>query len=71
MEPTTAKDETQDIDSLELLRKLRSSVFEDSDEALATAMGRPTEQITAWINGDEELDEDAEMKIRGLADERL
>ena len=71
MEPVTALDENEDVDSLELLQRLRSEVFEDSDEELALALGRPIEQVEAWINGDEEPDEDAEMKIRGIADERL
>lgn len=70
MEPTTAK-EDHSVDILELLRKLRSAVFEESDEELALAVGRPTEQIAGWLSGDEEIDEDAEVKIRGLADERL
>ncbi|MDI1242038.1 MAG: hypothetical protein PSX80_08980 [bacterium] len=71
MEPVAALDETEDVDTIELLVRLRSEVFEDGDEELALAMGRPIEQIEAWINGDEEPDEDAEMKIRGIADERL
>ena len=71
MEPRTAKDEIEDVDTLELLNNLRSEVFHDSDEELALALGQPPEQIEAWLNGDEEIDEDAEMKIRGIADERL
>lgn len=71
MEPVTAFDETEDVDSLELLIRLKSEVFEESDEELALALGRPVEQIEQWINGDEEPDEDADMKIYGLAEERL
>ncbi len=71
MEPSTAMDETEDVDSYELLLRLRSEVFEDSDEELALALGRPVDQVEEWVNGDEEIDEDAEMKIRGIADERL
>jgi hypothetical protein len=34
-------------------------------------MGRPVGEIDAWLTGEEEIDEDAEMKIRGIAQERL
>jgi hypothetical protein len=56
---------------LELLQTLKTEVFDDSDEKLALAVGRPVEEIQAWFGGEEEIDEDAEMKINGLADERL
>ena len=56
---------------LELLNRLKSEVFDGSDEKLALALGRPTEELTAWIDGTEEIDEDAHEKIHGLAQERL
>jgi len=56
---------------LELLKKLKEQAFESSDAHLALAMGRPVEEIEAWFSGAEEIDEDAEMKIHGLAQERL
>ncbi len=58
-------------ENLELLKKLKTEVFSDSDENLALAMGRPTEEIEQWLGGGEEIDEDAAMKIHGLAEERL
>ena len=58
-------------DALELLQQLKSEVFDDSNEELALALGRTTEEIEAWFDGEEEIDEDAEMKINGLAQERL
>ena len=58
-------------DSLELLRRLKDEGFNSSDAHLALAMGRPVEEIQSWFSGDEEIDEDAEMKIHGLAKERL
>lgn len=58
-------------DHLELLNKLKTEVFEGSDEKLAVALGRPTEELSAWMNGTEEIDEDAHEKIHGLAQERL
>ncbi len=58
-------------DATELLNRLKSEVFSDSNAELATAMGRPLEEVDAWFSGSENIDEDAEMKIRGIAQERL
>ena len=57
--------------TMELLLKLRNEVFKGSDSQLALALGRPLEQVEAWQRETEEIDEDAEMKIVGLAEERL
>lgn len=66
-----AKAEGNDTaESLDLLRRLKTEVFESSDVHLALAMGRPVEEIEAWFGG-EEIDEDAQEKIHGLAQERL
>ncbi len=56
--------------NLELLKKLKTQVFEGKNEELALALGRPQSEIEAWFGG-EELDEDAEMKLINLAQERL
>jgi hypothetical protein len=67
-----AKAEGNDTaESLNLLRRLKTEVFESSDVHVALAMGRPVEEIEAWFSGAEEIDEDAEMKIHGIAKERL
>jgi hypothetical protein len=66
--------ETQKEDSTEttdLLQKLKAEVFDGSNDELALALGRPVEEIQDWFDGSEEIDEDAEMKIHGLAEERL
>lgn len=55
----------------ETLQRLKKEVFGGSDDELALAMGRPVEEIKAWFSGDEQIDEDAEMKINGIAKERL
>lgn len=61
----------QTPDNLELLQKLKQKVYKGHNSALALALGRPTDEIDAWFAGSEEIDEDAEMKIIKLADERL
>jgi len=60
-------DETE---SRENLQKLKTQVFDSDDEKVALAMGRPVEEIRAWLDG-EEIDDDAQMKINGIAKERL
>ncbi|MEJ7701359.1 MAG: hypothetical protein WKF71_17185 [Pyrinomonadaceae bacterium] len=65
----TGTDET--AESLELLKKLKTQVFESSDEKLSLAMGRPVSEIEAWFSGAEQIDEDAQEKIHGLAQMRL
>ena len=61
----------ENTDSLELLHRLKREVFEGSDHALAVAMGRPESEIIAWFTGGGQIDDDAEMKIHGIAKERL
>ncbi|HEX8653470.1 MAG TPA: hypothetical protein VF708_21820 [Pyrinomonadaceae bacterium] len=53
-----------------LLKRLRDLGFEASDEKLAVVLGRPVEQVEAWTNGDEEVDDDVIMKARGIARDR-
>jgi hypothetical protein len=54
-----------------LLERLRTEVYYDENEELALGLGRTTEEVEAWLSGEEEIDEDGEMKIHGLAQERL
>ncbi len=54
----------------EQLMKLRNDVFKGSDAELALALGRTTDEVQGWQKG-EEIDEDGEMKIVNLAQERL
>jgi hypothetical protein len=60
-----------EMDAMEVLQRLKSEVFSDSSAELATGLGRPLEEVDAWLDGSEQIDEDAEMKIHGLAQERL
>jgi hypothetical protein len=52
------------------LRKIRDDAFDSSDEKLAIALGRSSEEIKAWIDGDEKIDSDALIKARALASAR-
>ena len=60
-------DETE---SRNVLQRLRNEIFNGSDEDLAIAMGRPIGEIQDWLGGGE-IDEDAQMKINGIAKERF
>jgi len=57
-------------ESRDVLAKLKTQVFESSNEKLALALGRPIDEIELWFSGGE-IDEDAQEKINGLAQERL
>ena len=54
----------------ELLKRLRDEGFDASDERLAVALGRPIEEIEAWMSGSEPVDDDVVMKARGIAEQR-
>lgn len=64
-------DNYADTDALELLKRLKSEAFNDSVGETALVLGRPQSEIDDWLSGAEQIDEDAEMKIRGIAQERL
>jgi hypothetical protein len=53
-----------------LIKRLRDAGFDQSDEKLAVALGRPLEEIEAWTGGTEPVDDDVVMKARGIAKER-
>ena len=53
-----------------ILQILRDEAFDSSDEALALALGRTTEEVKAWFSGNEPIDGDVLLKARALAMER-
>jgi hypothetical protein len=53
-----------------ILKRLRDGGFDSSDEKLAVALGRPIEEVEAWMGGSEPVDDDVIMKARGIAKER-
>jgi hypothetical protein len=61
---------TSQTEGREMLKRLRDQGFEASDEKLAIALGRPLEEVQAWMGGSEPVDDDVIMKARGIAKER-
>lgn len=57
-------------DSRDTLARLKHEAFEGNDESLALALGRDVDEIRLWFQGGG-VDEDAQEKISGLAQERL
>jgi hypothetical protein len=53
-----------------MLRSIRDQAFEGSDEKLALALGRPTDEIERWASGAGVIDGDIVLKARGLANLR-
>ena len=54
----------------ELLSRLRDRGFDGDDAKLAQALGRPVEEVQAWLDGSTPVDDDLIIKARGLAQER-
>jgi hypothetical protein len=61
---------TDNAAGLALLKRLRDNGFESDDEKFAVALGRPVEEVAAWMRGEGQLDDDIIMKARGIAQER-
>jgi hypothetical protein len=61
---------TDQSEALEMLTSIRDGAFDSSDEKLAMALGRPTEEIEQWIDGTATIDGDVLQKARALAIER-
>jgi hypothetical protein len=61
---------TVQSEASEILKHIRDSAFDSSNENLALALGRPTEEIENEIGGISAVDGDELMKVRKLAMER-
>ena len=61
---------TDQSEAANILKRIRDAAFESSDEKLARALGRPTEEIETWTNGSGVIDGDVVMKARQLAIQR-
>lgn len=53
-----------------LLSDLCENGFSGDVDLTALALGRESEEIQSMLDGEEEIDEDLLMKIRGIAEER-
>ena len=61
---------TSQSEAARVVKRIRDEVFDASDEKLALALGRSSEEIAEWLNGEGTIDGDALMKVRALARER-
>jgi hypothetical protein len=61
---------TNQTEGRAILKRLRDNGFDSSDEKLAVALGRPLEEVQAWMGGADPVDDDVIMKARGIAKER-
>ena len=61
---------TDQSEALQILKHIRDKAFDGSEEKLALALGRPTEEIADWTSGVKNIDGDVLMKARMLARER-
>jgi len=62
--------ESDEQASPELLRQFIDSGFDSDTEQAALVLGRTSEELESILNGEMVVDDDLEMKIRGIADER-
>lgn len=69
-EPAIDDQGTDQAEAAAILREIRDAAFESSDEKLALALGRSSEEIKGWLNGEDKVDSDALIKARALASER-
>ena len=62
---------TSQAEGRALLKELRDRGFDSNDEQLAVALGRPVEEVAAWMSGGgDPVDDDIIMKARGIATQR-
>jgi hypothetical protein len=69
-EPEIDDQGTNQAEASHILTEIRDTAFEASNEKLALALGRPTEEIEQWTNGSGTIDGDIVMKARTLALQR-
>lgn len=64
---TAQSDERSGVD---LLRHYIDNGFESDLDRAAVTLGRTPEELESMLDGEMVVDDDLEMKIRGIADER-
>lgn len=68
--PTVDDQGTDQSEAADILKRIRDEAFGASDEKLALALGRPTEEVEIWTTGSGVIDGDVVMKARRLAIQR-
>ena len=66
----TQSGENERSEGHDLLKEFVAVGFRSDVGAAALALGYDTEQLRAMLNGEQEVDDDLEMKMRGIAQER-
>lgn len=61
----TSADEARQI-----LNKFGDNGFSSDTEKIAIVLGRSADEISAFLSGEKDIDDDLLMKIRGIAKER-
>lgn len=61
---------TDQLEASLIVRHIRDNAFDSSNEKLALALGRSTEEIEEWTSGSGFIDGDGLMKARALAIQR-
>lgn len=61
---------TNQADASRILKEIRDTAFDASNEKLGLALGRPPEEIVQGINGAAPIDSDVVLKARALAMQR-
>ena len=61
---------TDQEEARRMLTALRDRGFDGDNEKFALALGRSIEQVQAFIEGSETIDDDVVMKARGIALQR-
>jgi hypothetical protein len=69
-EPAIDDQGTHQFEASQILKNIRDSAFDASDEKLALALGRPTDEIEEWTSGSGLIDGDVITKARALALQR-
>lgn len=69
-EPAVDDRGTDQETAANFLCSLRDQAFKGSDELLALALGRSTDETRALCQGDAIIDDDVVMKARGIARQR-
>ena len=66
----TDTSQTSPEESREMLQAFCENGFDGSIEATALALGRDDDEIGEFLTGENEVDDDLLMKIRGIAQQR-